>query len=296
MDQLLSGQLLFAALVTGSFYAIVALGLNLIYGTLRLLNVAHGDLVMIGAYTAFWLLSLVGLPPVFALPVAAGLCGAFGWLVYRGLLRKLLSNPQLAQRVEANSLILFYGLSVILQNAAALAFTASARGYRYLDEVHHLGAVAMTGNRLLLLGGAVGLCLAFWLFLRFHLFGWGLRAIIERREAARVVGVNVDRVQAITVCAGFAIAGLAGVLVSMTEQITPFMGFPFTITAFVVIILGGLGNVTAGIAAGLILGFVETYGMALTSASFRSVLIYGLFVGALLLRPLGLFGKAVRGA
>jgi len=296
MDQLLSGQLLFAALVTGSFYAIVALGLNLIYGTLRLLNVAHGDLVMIGAYTAFWLLSLVGLPPVFALPVAAGLCGAFGWLVYRGLLRKLLSNPQLAQRVEANSLILFYGLSVILQNAAALAFTASARGYRYLDEVHHLGAVAMTGNRLLLLGVAVGLCLAFWLFLRFHLFGWGLRAIIERREAARVVGVNVDRVQAITVCAGFAIAGLAGVLVSMTEQITPFMGFPFTITAFVVIILGGLGNVTAGIAAGLILGFVETYGMALTSASFRSVLIYGLFVGALLLRPQGLFGKAVRGA
>lgn len=288
------GQLLFSALVAGSLYALVALGLNLVYGTLRLLNVAHGDLVMIGAYVAFWLFSLLGLSPVLSLVASAVLCAALGWLVYAGLLRKLLATPELAQRLEGNSLILFYGVSVILQNAAALAFTSTSRGYQYLNEVHHIGDVAATGNRLILLGVACAISLAVMAFLRLHLFGWSLRAVIERRDAAAVVGVDVDRVQLVTICAGFAIAGMAGVLVSMTEEITPFMGFPFTIVSFVVIILGGLGNIPAGILSGFALGFVETFGIALTSATYRSILIYGLFVGVLLLRPQGLFGTAIK--
>jgi len=290
----LFGQLLFAALVAGSLYALVALGLNLVYGTLRLLNVAHGDLVMIGAYVAFWLFSTVGLSPVLSLIVAAALCAALGYLVYIGLFRRLLATPELARRLEGNSLILFYGVSVILQNLAALVFTSTSRGYPYLNEVHHLGNITATGNRLVLLGVATVVSVAILLFLRLHLFGWSLRAVIERRDAAALVGVDVDRVQAVTICAGFAIAGMAGVLVSMTEEITPFMGFPFTIISFIVIIVGGLGNIPAGILAGYALGFVETFGIALTSATYRSILIYGLFVGVLLLRPQGLFGKAIR--
>jgi branched-chain amino acid transport system permease protein len=129
LDILLSGQLLFAALVSGSLYALVALGLNLVYGTLRLLNVAHGDLVMIGAYVAFWMSTLLGVSPLISIAWAALVCAGLGWLLYAGLLRKLLAKADLAQRVEANSLILFYGVSVILQNAAALAFTATPRGY-----------------------------------------------------------------------------------------------------------------------------------------------------------------------
>ncbi|NGN44671.1 branched-chain amino acid ABC transporter permease [Mesorhizobium sp. CGMCC 1.15528] len=290
----MSAQLLFAALVAGSLYALVALGLNLVYGTLRLLNIAHGDLVMIGAYVSFWMLSLFGLPPVLSIFVAAALCGGFGWVIYVGMFRKLLATPALAQRLEANSLILFYGVSVILQNCVALAFTSTARGYQYLNEVHKFAGIAASGNRLMLFGVALALCLGMLLFLRFHLFGWSLRAVIERRDAAAVVGVDVDRVQMVTICIGFAIAGVAGVLVSMTEQITPFMGFPFTIAAFVVIVLGGLGNIFAGIVAGFALGFIETFGVALTSATYRSILIYGLFVGVLLLRPQGLFGKAIK--
>jgi branched-chain amino acid transport system permease protein len=290
----LFGQLLFAALVTGSLYALVALGLNLVYGTLRLLNIAHGDLVMIGAYIAFWLMSTFGLPPAVSIPLAAGICAGLGWLVYVGIFRKLLATPELAQRLEANSLILFYGVSVILQNAAALAFSSTSRGYQYMNDVHHFGGVLATGNRLILLGVATAISLGVLLFLRLHLFGWSLRAVIERRDAAAVVGVDVDRVQAVTICAGFAIAGMAGVLVSMTEEITPFMGFPFTIVSFVVIILGGLGNIPAGVLAGFALGFVETFGIALTSATYRSILIYGLFVGVLLLRPQGLFSKAIK--
>lgn len=288
------GQLLFAALIAGSLYALVALGLNLVYGTLRLLNVAHGDLVMIGAYVAFFLFSTLGLSPMLSLIAAAALCATLGWLVYVGLFRKLLATPELAQRLEGNSLILFYGVSVILQNAVALCFTSSSRGYEYLNEVHHFGNITATGNRLLLLAVASAVSFAILLFLRLHLFGWSLRAVIERRDAAALVGVNVDRVQAVTIAAGFAIAGMAGVLVSMTEEINPFMGFPFTIVSFVVIIAGGLGNIAAGILSGYALGFVETFGVALTSATYRSILIYGLFVGVLLLRPQGLFGKAIK--
>jgi branched-chain amino acid transport system permease protein len=292
LDQILSGQLLFAALVTGALYALVALGLNLVYGTLRLLNVAHGDLVMIGAYVAYWGMTLVDLSPILSLFIAAGLAGFLGWVTYVTLFRRLLANAELAQRIEGNSLLLFFGLSVILQNLGALVFSASPRGYQFLTEVYQYGDVAITGNRLFSFVVALGICVAAYLILRFHIFGLGVRALIERREAAAVVGVNIERVQALSLCAGFAIAGVAGVLVSMTEQINPFMGFPFTISAFVVIILGGLGNVTAGIAAGFLLGLLETYGVALTSASYRSVLIYGVFVAALMIRPQGLFGRA----
>ena len=294
MDTLLSGQLLFAALVSGSLYALVALGLNLVYGTLRLLNIAHGDLVMIDAYTAFWMFSLFAVPPLASLVLAAALCALLGWAVYAGLFRRMLAKPELAKRVEANSLILFYGISVILQNLTALAFSSTSRGYQYLDTVITWQGISMTGNRLLSLGVAATICFGTLLFLRFHLFGWGLRAVIERREAAQVVGVNLNRVQLLTICGGFAVAGMAGVLVSMTEQITPFMGFPFTIVAFVVIIIGGLGNIGAGILAGFCLGLVETFGIALTSPGYRSILIYGLFVGVLMVRPEGIFTKAVR--
>lgn len=287
-------QLLFAALVSGSLYALVALGLNLVYGSLRLLNIAHGDLVMIGAYVAFWSFTLLGVPPILSLFTTTLLCGGLGFAVYVFLLKRQLSAPALAQRLEANSLIVFYGLSVILQNAASLAFTGTARGYRYLDAVYTFAGVATTGSMLVLLGVASAITLGALAFLRFHIAGWCLLSVIERKDAAAVVGVDVDRVQMVSICVGFAIAGVAGVLVSMTQQITPFMGFPFTIAAFVVVIMGGLGNILGGIASGFVLGFIETFGVALTSATYRSILIYGIFVGVLVLRPQGLFGKAVQ--
>jgi branched-chain amino acid transport system permease protein len=292
VSELLSGQLLFAAVLTGALYALIALGLNLVYGTLRLLNVAHGDLVMVGAYVGYWAMTLAGVPPFLSMVLAAAICAALGWLLYVTLFRRLLADAQLAKRLESNSLLIFFGLSVIIQNAAALLFTASPRGYEYLSEVHQFGGFSATGNKLLSLAVALAVCLFATLFLRLNLFGLSVRALIDRPEAAVVVGVNVERVRLASLCAGFACAGLAGVLISQTEQINPFMGFPFTISAFVVIILGGLGNVLAGIAASFLLGFIEIYGVALTSANLRSVLIYGVFVAALLLRPQGLLGPA----
>jgi len=163
------------------------------------------------------------------LSVAAVLCAGLGWATCAGLFRRMLAKPALAKRVEANSLILFYGISAMLQNAAALVFTASPRADRWMDAVVTWGGVSVTLNRLISLGIAAGICIGVLAFLWLHLFGWGLRTVIERRKAAQVVGVNIERGQLATIRAGFAVAGIAGALVSMTGQITPFMGFPFTL-------------------------------------------------------------------
>ncbi|MEN9780580.1 MAG: hypothetical protein RL014_1728, partial [Pseudomonadota bacterium] len=248
IDTLLSGQLLFSALVTGSLYALVALGLNLVYGTMRMLNVAHGDLVMLGAYAAFWAFTLADVSPLWSAPLVAAAGAALGVALYRGLFRGMLAKvtPSTAAKVEGNSLLLFFGLSILMQNIAALVFTPNNRAYSYLGEVYRIGNVSMTGNRLLVLCVAGIVCVAVALFLSRHVAGLAMRAVIERREAASIVGVDVDRVQRLSFAVGFGTAALAGVLMSMLEQFSPFSGFPFTIAGFIVIILGGLGNVTGG--------------------------------------------------
>jgi branched-chain amino acid transport system permease protein len=293
IDTLLSGQLLFAALVTGSLYALVALGLNLVYGTMRMLNVAHGDVVMLGAYATYWAFTLAGVPPLLALPLVAAAGAGLGALLYRGIFRRLLAQatPATAGKLEGNSLLLFFGLSILLQNIAALAFTPNLRAYAVLDDVWRIGNLAMTGNRLAALVVAGGCCIAAALFLSRSVAGLAMRAVIERREAASIVGVDVDRVQRLSFAAGFGSAAVAGALLSMLEQFSPFAGFPFTIAGFIVIILGGLGNVMGGLVAALLLGVIEIYGVALTSANLRSVLLYGSFVGALLLFPNGLLAR-----
>jgi branched-chain amino acid transport system permease protein len=290
MQAILSWQLLFAALVTGSIYVLVALGLNLVYGTMRLLNVAHGDMVMIGAYVSYLLFTLVDLSPLLSMFIAAGLTAALGALAYGGLFRRLLANRQMVQRLEGNSLLLFFGISIVLQNIGSLAFESTPRAYQYLDRVVTIGNLGITENRLATLIVAAILSLVIVLFLRFHIYGLAIKALMQHREAATVVGIDVERVQILSFCIGFGVAGLAGSLLSMMEQITPFMGFPFTIAAFVVVILGGLGNLLGGMAAGLLLGVLETYGVALTSPSLRSVLIYGVFILVLMVRPQGLLG------
>lgn len=290
MDALLSGQLLLAALVTGFIYALVALGLNLIYGTMRLLNIAHGELVMLGAYVTFWLFTLADISPLISFVVALGLGAGLGALTYRGIFRGAILSTSVVERLEANSLLLFFGISVILQNVVSLVFKADLRGYRYLDSVIEFGGVAITGNRLLVFAVSLIVCVGLILFLRYSIFGLAIRALIQNRDATALVGIDVDRVQMISFALGFGLAALAGALISTMQQISPFMGFPFTIAAFVVIILGGLGNMAGSLVGGLILGLLETYGVALTAPTYQSILIYGVFIFVLLWRPQGILG------
>lgn len=294
LDSLLSGQLLFATAILGALYALVGLGLNLVYGTMRLLNIAHGDILMLGAFAAYWLFTLTGLSPLLALPMVAVGAAALGIALYLALFRRHLAGGASVAAIEARSLLIFFGVSVVLQNLTAWAFSSTPRAYRYLDDVVRWGDTAMTGNRIAALIVALIVLVGILVFLNRTLFGMEIKALIQHREAARVVGINVERVQRVAIALGFATAGVGGALLSMTEQITPFMGFPFTIAAFVVIIMGGLGNIMGGIVAGFVLAAIEIYLVTLTSANMRSILIYAIFVAVLLIRPQGLLARAKR--
>jgi len=287
-------QLLIAALTSGTLYALIALGLNLVYGTTRLLNIAHGEVVMLGSFLAYFGFVLAGVNPLVSVFVAAALLAALAWGLYRGLLRKLLEKTARTEQIEANSLLIFFGFSIILQGLTAWAFTPTARAYTWASTVVHLGDAVILLNRLVATLIGLAVALGIWLFLWRHPLGLAMRGLIDHRQAARVVGVDVDKVQMISLILGFATAAIAGVLISMGEQITPFMGAPLLIGAFVVAIMGGLGRLGGGIVAAFVLSTVETFGVALTSPAFRSVLLYGLFVGILLLRPKGLFGRSVQ--
>lgn len=291
MDSLFSTQLLAAALITGVLYALISLGLNLIYGTMRLLNVAHGDLVMIGAYVAFMAFSIFNVGPLVSMFGAAVICGALGWLAYRSIFKRMLSNSLLLTRLEENSLLLFFGISVIIQNLVILFFTANRQGYQYLNEIVEIGDVRLTGARVAVLVVGSVISIAAVLYLRFSMFGLAMNALIQNRDASAVVGINVDRVQMSSLVIGFGITGLAGALISVMEPITPVMGFPYTMSAFVIIILGGLGNLWGGFLAGLLLGLLEVFGVAATGPEWRSVLVYGIFIAILIFRPQGLLGS-----
>jgi branched-chain amino acid transport system permease protein len=292
-SMLLSGQLLAAVLLLASLYALVALGLNLVYGTMRLLNVAHGELVMLGGYVAYWGFARLGISPLLSALLAMLAAAALGALIYQAVIRRLFRSTRVLARVEANSLLVFFGISVVIQNLTALAFTANQRGYAYLDNVLTVGELRIEANRVVAFAVAAVVCLACALFFRFARTGLAMRAVMQQREAAALVGIDIDRVNLQVFALGFALAALAGALVSMMQQISPFMGFPFTVSAFVVIILGGLGNLMGSIIGALLLAAVEVYGIALISPSYRSILVYGVFVAVLLLRPQGLLGRPI---
>lgn len=290
MTDLLSGQLVIATLVLAAIYGLVGLGLNLIYGTMRLLNVAHGEILMLGGYLAYWSFTLTGIGPIYSMFVAMILAAMLGAGVYHFIFRRVLQTSKLVAKVEANSLLVLFGVSIILQNVVALSFTATARAYPYLDQIIPLGTFQVTANRLVVLGIGLAVSVGFILFFRMSMVGLAIRALIQQPDAAALVGIDVDRTRMLSFALGFGMAGLSGSLISMLEPITPFMGFSFTITAFVVIILGGLGNLFGGLAAALLLAVIEVYGVALTSTSIRSILIYGVFIAVLVWRPQGLFG------
>ena len=277
-------------LFLGTVYALTAIGLNLVYGTLRLLNIAHGDLIMLGAYVGFWGFSLFAISPFLSMFVAALLGAGLALVIYALLLRPMIQHVP-ANQLEANSLLIFFGVSVVLQNLTSMAFSADSRAYRYFDETLDLGLFTISEARLAIMVIGLVLCGSIIAALRMTSFGLALSALIQNRVAASIVGVNVQKVQIASLAVGFALAMFAGSLMSMTLQVQPFIGFTYTIAAFLVIILGGLGNIRGGIFAGFVLAALEIYGSAVISQNARSILLYGLFVLILVLRPEGLAGR-----
>lgn len=286
-------QLIFAGLIIGSIYALIAVGLNLIYGTMRLLNIAHGELIMVGAYTTFWLFTLMGISPLFSLFLSGLASASLGALIGQFIFLPIIRKTKSAGVLESNSLLIFFALSIIFQNLASLLWSADIRGYSYLTQIIKIGGVPLMLNRIAAFVTALIISVVCYLLLQRTMLGKAIRALIQDREASQLVGINTKRIYLFSFTISFAMAGLAGCLISMFYEITPFMGLPYTITAFIVIVLGGLGNIMGSLLGGFLLGLVETMGISITSPGLRSIISYGIFIAVILIRPKGIFGRGV---
>ena len=289
------GYALLAGLVFGLYFCLVGLGLNLIFGVMRIVNLAHGDFIMLGAFGAFWLYSLIHLNPIGTVFVALVIFIALGLPLYYLLVPRLL----LAKDPEMLSFILFFGLSQVIEALATITFGPGERSIpgRVLGSgpVHFLGE-SLPAAWVISAAVSASAVLGLYLYLYHTRIGYLTRAVMVHRDEALATGIDVHRVSAIAFGVGLALAAIAGVFAPfMLGSVTPAMGVDLNIQSFAVIVIGSLGNplgtVLGGIIYGVSLMFMQTY-----FSSWANLLPYVLLILILLVRPSGLLGKQVRRA
>jgi branched-chain amino acid transport system permease protein len=284
-------ELVASGLITGGIYAVVAIGLNLQYGLMRIMNISHGEFLMLGAYLTWLAHTVLKVNPLVFLPVVAAMLFVAGVGVYRLCFRRIARAAPSVEAIEARSLLVSFGLMFLVQNAAYLAWGADLRGYSFLDEPVEIAGVRFTANRLVVFGFAVGASLLLLALLRFTLVGKAVRAMMQSPTGAQLVGIDTRVLHPTVFGVGLALAGVAGALLSTVYEISPSMGEPYTVTALIVITLGGLGSTLGALLGGFLLGVVEAFGMHFTSPSLKMLLSYGVFILVLLARPKGLFAR-----
>ena len=274
----------------GALYGLAAVGLSLTFGVMKMLNIAHGEFLMVGGYFAYWLFTLMGLDPFLGLPIIAialFLIGAiFYKLVFAGIAR-------FHEEVKVkNSLLVGFGLFLVLPQIARGLWTADERA---ITPIYSGTSFPLLGVRVayvplagLVVSGVVILALHFLLTRTY--FGKSVRGTSENWKSAKLMGINVDKTYLITFAIGTALAGIAGVLVGLVQAITPDVGMEWTIKALIVVVLAGIGSVGGAFIAGLVLGVVEAVG-AIFMGPYSMVLGLLIFLLILMLRPQGLFGK-----
>jgi branched-chain amino acid transport system permease protein len=281
------GQVVVSGILAGALYAMVALGLALIFGVMRVINIAHGTLLTLGAFTTFWWFHLLGVNPYLSLLLSMPLMFALGVLLHRTLVVRVVDAPELS------SLLLTFGISIALVNAMQLAFTSDIRSVEFLTGSIVVGEIALSKSRLIAFGFALVItALAFW-FLRATKFGKAIRATAQSRDLALICGVNVPRVHAYAFGMASALAAAGGSLIAVMVAIQPQMGQVYTFKSFLVIVLGGAGNYPGALLGGLLLGLVEQLTSLFATAQVSEGVAYLLLVLVLLLRPQGLLkGRA----
>jgi branched-chain amino acid transport system permease protein len=273
-----------SGLLLGGVYALLAGGLNLIFGVMRVINLAHGELLMLGAYTTFWLFARTGMNPVLSLLLSIPLLFLLGALVQRLLVGRVVRRPLLI------SLLMTFGLSLFLTGLAQQLWTNDYRSVPYLSGSIGVAGLAVSRPRLVAFAVALVLSAATYAFLRWGRWGRALRATAQNPDAALACGVDVDRARLLAFALGAALAGAAGTLAAFMYTVFPEMGHTFMLKAFAVIVLGGMGSFAGAFLAALLLGLVEAYAAFWTTTQIAEAIIYLLLVLALLLRPNGLFG------
>ena len=288
------GQLISQTIVNGinvgALYGLAAVGLSLTFGVMKILNIAHGEFLMLGGYAAFWLLTLSGVDPFWSLPLVAVALFVLGAVCYR-LLFAAIARFREELRVK-NSLLVGFGLFLVFPQIARLLWTGDIRS---ITPSYSGGSFPLLGVRIAYapVGGllvSVAVILALHFFLTRTFFGKAVRGTSENWKAAKLVGIDVDRTYLFMFSLGIALAGVAGVLVGLTQAISPDIGMDWTLKGLIVVVLAGIGSVGGAFFAGLILGVVEAVG-AIFMGPYAVALGLLIFLLILMFRPQGLFGR-----
>ena len=289
-------ELIASGLITGGIYALVALGLNLQYGLMRILNIAHGEFLMVGAYLTWLFQTSYGLSPLLMVPVSFVVLLVLGVVAHFLCFRRLTATSPNLDVFEARGLMVAFGLMFLVQNFASWMWGGELRGYDYMTEPVKLGEAQFAANKLLVFFLALVFSGALIVLLRMTLLGKGVRALMQSPIGAQLMGIDTKRLHPLMFGIGLGLSGIAGALLSMAYTITPFMGQPYTVTALIVITLGGFGSMGGALIGGLFLGVIEALGMHFSNPSLKALLSYAIFIAVLLLRPEGLFTRKGRKA
>ena len=273
-------------LLIGGIYTLVASGLTLIYGVLHIINFAHGSMLMVAMFAVYYLLTLLGIDPYAALVIMVPAMFVIGYLLYRGLIGRFSSGK------DENNLLITLGLSILIENLALMFFKGDMRTITvaYSDTMVELGPLLISLPKIISFVAAMLLCLGLGLLMRYTDMGKAIRAVAKERVGARLVGINVERVFAISYGIGLATLGAAACLLMPIFYVSPTTGHVFVMVAFTVVVLGGMGSFLGAVAGGLIVGLTESFGGLLLGESLGQIGISLIFILILLFRPSGLFG------
>lgn len=283
----LLAQILLNGILLGGLYAVMALGLALVWGVLNIVNLAHGAFIMLGAYLSWSLYVYAGIDPFLGLPITAVAMFILGYALQRGLLNLIVRAPMF------NTLLITFGLEVVLTYVAQMVFSADFRTINpsYAGNSLTLGPITVPAVRLAAFVVALVLTVGMWLFLLHTRLGRAIRATSQNLVAARLYGVEPRHLYATTFGLGLALAGAAGSLYGVVSQINPYIGAPLTAKCFAIAIIGGLENPLGVIVGGLFLGIIESLTALYIGPTFSDVASFGILVLVLIVRPSGLLGK-----
>ncbi len=294
-------QELVNGLTTGSLYALIALGYSMVYGVLKLLNFAHGDLYMVGAFIGYFVIQWFGGPQALTIPVpllllimftlAAGGVGALGVAIERFAYRPLRDAPRIAPLITA------LGVSFFLENTAQLLFGAQTREYNTPDFISlsngiHIGVVQVDVVRIMVIVLSVALMVGLRLLVNKTKLGKQMRAVAADREAAEMLGINVDFTISATFFLGSALAGVSGVMAGLVfNQVTNTIGFLAGLKAFTAAVVGGIGSIPGAMLGGLLIGLAESFVTGYISSTYTNLIVFGILIVVMLVRPSGLLGR-----
>jgi branched-chain amino acid transport system permease protein len=283
-------QLIVSTLLLGGIYALIAVGLTLIFGVMRVVNFAHGEFLMLGMYLAFWAFAVLSFDPYLTLVVSLPLSFAVGWASYGAVMRPIVHA---SHNVQVFTTV---GLSIALQNVALVLWTADARFVRtdYYAVVVRIAGAAFNVAQIVAFAVAVLVTAGLFAFMRWSYTGKVMRATAQDRQASALMGIDTDRVYAVTWGVGIACVGAAGVLLAPIYPVYPTAGLQFVLIAYVTVVLGGLGDMAGALIAAVVVAAVEVVGSYVIGTAWKEVLYLGLFIAILVVRPAGLFGQ--RGA